>query len=60
MGALSLRLSGFIFGEPTGEMKPSEASFAPMLLHMSLVLVAGVYLPGPMVVWFQTVARLLG
>ncbi len=60
MGALSLRLSGFIFGEPTGEMKPSEASFAPMLLHMSLVLVAGVYLPGPMVVWFQTIARLLG
>jgi hydrogenase-4 component F len=59
-GALLLRLTGFIFGEPTGEMKPPEASFAPLFAHMSLVLMAGVYLPGPMVAWFQAVARLLG
>jgi len=60
LGALLLRLTGFIFGEPVGELKPSEASYVPLFLHMSLVLVAGIYLPGPMVVWFQTVARLLG
>ncbi len=59
-GALVLRLTGFIFGEPTGEVKPSEASHLPLFLHMSLVLMAGVYLPGPAVAWFQTVARLLG
>ncbi len=60
LGALVLRLTDFIFGEPIGELKPSEASFVPLFLHMSLVLMAGIYLPGPMVVWFQTVARLLG
>ena len=60
LGALLLRLTGFIFGEPVGELKPSEASYVPLFLHMSLVLMAGIYLPGPMVVWFQTVARLLG
>ncbi len=59
-GALLLRLTGFIFGEPTGSLKPSEASYVPLIAHMSLVLMAGVYLPGPMVAWFQAVARLLG
>ena len=59
-GALLLRLTGFIFGEPTGSLKPSEASYVPLIAHMSLILMAGVYLPGPMVAWFQAVARLLG
>jgi hydrogenase-4 component F len=59
-GALLLRLTGFLFGEPTGEMKASEASFVPIFAHMGLVLMAGLYLPGPMVAWFQAVARLLG
>ncbi|MCR4379255.1 MAG: hydrogenase 4 subunit F [Rhodospirillales bacterium] len=59
-GALLMRLSGFIFGEPTGAVKPAEASFVPLYTHMALVLMAGIYLPGPMVVWFQSVARLLG
>ncbi|MCR8725512.1 hydrogenase 4 subunit F [Frigidibacter sp. ROC022] len=59
-GALLLRLTGFIFGEPTGELKPSEASYVPLFAHMGLVLMAGIYLPGAMVAWFQAVARLLG
>jgi hydrogenase-4 component F len=59
-GALLLRLTGFIFGEPTGSLKPSEASYVPLFAHMGLVLMAGIYLPGPMVAWFQAVARLLG
>ncbi len=59
-GALLLRLTGFLFGEPTGEMKPAEASFVPLYAHMALVLIAGVHLPGPIVTWFQAVARLLG
>jgi hydrogenase-4 component F len=36
------------------------ASLAPLWAHLSLVLVAGLHLPGPLVVWFQNVARLLG
>lgn len=59
-GALLMRLSGFIFGEPTGAVKPAEASFVPLYTHMALVLLAGIYLPGPMVLWFQSVARILG
>jgi len=59
-GALLMRLTGFIFGEPTGEMGPAEASLIPLYTHMTLVLMAGVYLPGPMVAWFQVVAKMLG
>jgi hydrogenase-4 component F len=29
-------------------------------LHLLLVLIAGIWLPGPLVEWFQNVAALLG
>jgi hydrogenase-4 component F len=60
LGALALRLNGLAFGEPRGSIAPGQASYAPMLAHFSLVLIAGIYLPGPLVLWFQHVARLLG
>ena len=59
-GALLLRLTGFVFGEPTGSLKPAEASLVPLYVHLALVLIAGLHLPGAMVAWFQTVANLLG
>ena len=39
---------------------PVEASYAPMYAHLALVLFAGVWLPGPLVAWFQNVALRLG
>jgi hydrogenase-4 component F len=59
-GALLLRLSETAFGEPTGSSAPVKASYVPLYAHLALVLVAGIYLPGPLVAWFQSVARLLG
>ncbi|HEY0328388.1 MAG TPA: hydrogenase 4 subunit F [Rhodopseudomonas sp.] len=59
-GALTLRLTGVAFGEPRGSTRPAEASYLPMFAHLALVLVAGIYLPAPIVVWFQHVAHLLG
>lgn len=59
-GALVLRMSDFAFGKPTGSMAAVEASYVPLFAHLALVLVAGIYLPGPLVAWFQHVARLLG
>ena len=59
-GALLLRLTGFSSASRPEPLKPSEASFVPLFVHMGLVLMAGLYLPGPMVAWFQAVARLLG
>jgi hydrogenase-4 component F len=59
-GALILRLNQVAFGEPRGPSAPAEASFVPMYAHLALVFMAGVYLPPPLVVWFQNVAKVLG
>jgi hydrogenase-4 component F len=59
-GALTLRLTSVAFGEPRGNTAPSDASYIPMFAHLALVLGAGIYLPAPLVVWFQHVAQLLG
>jgi len=59
-GALLLRLNGLAFGEPRGSAAPVEASPVPMFAHLGLVLVGGLYLPPPLVAWFQHVAGILG
>jgi hydrogenase-4 component F len=59
-GALMLRVGEVAFGEPVGSTAPVEASYVPLFAHLALVAVAGVFLPGPLVAWFQSVARLLG
>jgi NADH:ubiquinone oxidoreductase subunit 4 (subunit M) len=60
IGALFWRLHGFAFGQPKGSHVPVEASYLPMAGHLGLVLLAGIYLPPPLVAWFQHVAHLLG
>ncbi|MGO9674331.1 MAG: hydrogenase 4 subunit F [Methylocella sp.] len=59
-GALFLHLQRLAFGEPAGPGVPEQASYLPMIAHFALVLAAGVYLPGPLVAWFQHVAGILG
>jgi len=59
-GALLLRLNGLVFGEPKGSWAPAEASYVPMFAHFALVLAAGIYLPPPLVAWFEHVASRLG
>jgi hydrogenase-4 component F len=59
-GALMLRLHGILFGDPTPDVAPSHASYVPLFIHLLLVAIAGVFLPGPLVAWFQSVAHLLG
>lgn len=59
-GALLLRVNSVAFGDPVGNTTPVKASYLPMYAHLALVLGAGIYLPPPLVAWFQHVARLLG
>ncbi len=58
-GALMLRLQDIAFGEPSGHNEPAKASYLPLATHLILVLIAGIYLPPPLVAWFQHVARML-
>jgi hydrogenase-4 component F len=59
-GALLRCLQQVAFGEPTASGRRASGSDLPMLAHLLLVLTAGLYLPAPLVEWFQHVARLLG
>ncbi|MDS4070834.1 MAG: hydrogenase 4 subunit F [Candidatus Competibacter sp.] len=60
-GTLLWRLNGMAFGKPdSGPAAPVQASILPMLAHLALVFVAGIWLPGPLVAWFRNVAVLLG
>jgi hydrogenase-4 component F len=58
-GALILRLQGMAFGEPSPGDKRSTASILPIAAHLGLVVLAGIYLPPPLVAWFQHVATML-
>lgn len=58
--ALATRLHGLGFGDTDKRHALPAWRLAPMMLHLGLVAVAGVYLPGPIVAWFRHVASHLG
>jgi hydrogenase-4 component F len=58
--ALFLRVNSIAFGEPRGSNAPAGASLVPMYFHLILVLAAGLWLPAPLVQWFQHIAEMLG
>jgi hydrogenase-4 component F len=60
LGGLFLRFNTIAFGEPRGPTAPAQASYVPMFTHLAIVFMAGIYLPPPLVIGFQNVARLLG
>jgi len=59
-GALILRMQDVVFGEPKGPAGPVEASYVPLFLHLAIALTLGLWLPDPLVRWFNSVAVLLG
>jgi len=59
-GAIILRLQDIVFGRPKGPKDPVKASFVPLFIHLAIVLVAGLWLPDPIVRWFRLVAAQLG
>ncbi len=60
LSALLLRLTELAFGAPRGPAGQVRASYVPMVSHLVLVAIAGVYLPPPLITWFQHIAALLG
>ncbi|MBI4967679.1 MAG: hydrogenase 4 subunit F [Rhodospirillales bacterium] len=61
-GALILKLTGLAFGPPSigASQRYHPLALAPLFGHVALVAVAGIWLPEPLLRWFQIVARLLG
>jgi hydrogenase-4 component F len=61
-GALIIKLTALAFGPPSvaANQRYHPLVLAPLFVHVALVAVAGIWLPEPLVRWFQVVARLLG
>jgi hydrogenase-4 component F len=59
-GGLFMRLQGLVFGPGEGGEKTRPIALVPLFVHLLIVLIAGIYLPRPLVAWFQTVAHSLG
>ena len=59
-GALILRLQQVLFGEGSGPTAEVKATYVPLFLHLAIVLMAGLWLPEPVVRWFRAVAAQLG
>jgi hydrogenase-4 component F len=59
-GALILRLQQVLFGEDSGPATEVKATYVPLFLHIAIVLMAGLWLPEPVVRWFRAVAAQLG
>jgi hydrogenase-4 component F len=59
-GALILRMQDVLFGEPSGPTGRVKASYVPLFIHLAVVLIAGLWLPEPIVRWFRAVAAQLG
>ncbi len=60
LGALLLRVTDVAFGPVKGPAGPVKAAYLPLFAHLALVAMAGIWLPPPIVAWFQHVARTLG
>jgi hydrogenase-4 component F len=60
LGALFTHLGSLAFGEAEGPAAKVQASYVPMAVHLTLVLIAGLFLPATLVVWFRNVAAILG
>jgi hydrogenase-4 component F len=56
LGALLFRAQTMAFGEPAGSTAKATSPSWPILAHFALVLIAGVWLPQPLVTWFEHVA----
>ncbi|TAD89955.1 MAG: hydrogenase 4 subunit F [Alphaproteobacteria bacterium] len=61
-GALLRRVHSVGFGEPgpSVTLKVPLSTTVPLVLHLALVLIAGLALPAPFVAWMRSVAGMLG
>lgn len=59
-GALLWRLQDMLFGQPSEPSHEVKASSFPFVLHLLIVLAAGLYLPAAVIEWFTRAAEFLG
>lgn len=59
-GALLLRLQDLLLGAPKGVDQAVCVSMVPLLVHLTLVLISGLYVPAAVAGWLERAAEMLG
>ncbi len=59
-GALLLRLQDLLLGAPKGVDQAVCVSMVPLLVHLTLVLISGLYVPADLAGWLERAAEMLG
>ena len=58
--AIFSRVQPMVFGDTTARRLPHPPALIPVFAHLSIVLVLGLYTPGPLAEWYRQAARLIG
>lgn len=59
-GALLTKLTSLALGKPLGHSVPVSVAYIPIVAHLLLAMIAGVFLPPPILAWLQAIANMLG
>lgn len=54
------KVQSMVWGESEGESLPHAPAFAPIVLHLGIVLVLGLYIPPHLARWYHEAAKLMG
>jgi hydrogenase-4 component F len=54
------RVQSMVFGETTVKRLPHPPALLPVFVHLSLVLLLGLYVPSYLADWYRQAARLIG
>jgi hydrogenase-4 component F len=54
------KVQPMVFGETDARTLPHAPALVPVFLHLSLVLILGVYMPPALAEWYRLAARLIG
>jgi hydrogenase-4 component F len=54
------KVQSMVWGESEGRALPHSPAFSPILLHLALVLLLGLYIPHYLARWYSEAARLMG
>jgi len=58
--AIFSRVQPMVFGETTGTRLPVRPAMTPVFVHLSLVLMLGLWIPPFLADWYRSAARLIG
>ncbi len=54
------KLQAMVFGETTAQRLPYPPAVLPVFVHLTIVLLLGLYIPPYLADWYRAAARMIG